>query len=93
MSAALASGLWGVQNQVTATEPVIGNAYETLSKEHPALPTNISSSSQAFRNSEIAPLYFDKSFINDYATSREWEALNYQKAITDWQLARYFELA
>lgn len=93
MSSALASGLWGIENKIEPLQEIKGNAYtDPLSKTIP-LPTNIVDSAKAFRESQHAPLYFRKMFIEDYATTREWEALSYQKAVTDWQLSRYFELA
>ncbi len=31
-------------------------------------------------------------FVEHYAQSREWEEREFRKAITDWELARYFEI-
>ncbi len=93
MSAALASGLWGIEQNLKPTAPTIGNAYENIDSKAPVLPANILDAAQAFKNSEIAPLFFNKTFIKDYATTREWEYKQNQQAVTDWQLNRYFELA
>jgi glutamine synthetase len=30
--------------------------------------------------------------VDHYAATREWEEREARKAITDWQLARYFEI-
>lgn len=93
MSAALASGLWGIEQKIKPSAAITGNAYESSCANIPSLATNILDSAQAFRNSEIAPLFFSDIFINDYSTTREWEYKQYQSSITDWQLNRYFELA
>lgn len=93
MAGALSSGLWGIGQKIEPSAPIIGNAYELAGTENIALPTTLIDSSNALKQSEVAPLYFNKTFIEDYARSREWEARCYQKAVTDWQLARYFELA
>ena len=29
--------------------------------------------------------------MDHYASTREWEVRQYEKAVTDWELARYFE--
>jgi glutamine synthetase len=29
--------------------------------------------------------------VEHYASTREWEVRQYEKAVTDWELARYFE--
>lgn len=94
MSAALSSGLWGIENAVKPTTAVVGNAYQQMEKHEPLnLPNNILSACHQFENSEHSKLYFDRTFIEDYTKTRAWEALSYQKAITDWQKQRYFELA
>jgi glutamine synthetase len=35
---------------------------------------------------------FGKAFVEHYAASREWEAHEHNKHITDWELQRYFEI-
>lgn len=93
MSAALASGLWGIENKIEPSPALQGNAYEQILPDEYQLPTSILSASKAFRDSTVAPHLFQKKFIDDYARSREWEEHVHHQAITDWQLERYFELA
>lgn len=93
MSAALASGLYGIQNKISPSPALKGNAYEQKLPHEYQLPTTITDAAQRYRQSKIAKQYFHQQFIDDYATSREWEAHVHQKAVTDWQLERYFELA
>jgi glutamine synthetase len=35
---------------------------------------------------------FGDVFVDHYAMSRRWEEREFQRAITDWELARYFEI-
>jgi glutamine synthetase len=35
---------------------------------------------------------FGEAFVEHYAATRDWEQREYNKAITDWQHARYFEI-
>ena len=35
---------------------------------------------------------FGDAFVEHYAATREWEEREFRKAITDWELARYFEI-
>lgn len=93
MSAALASGLWGIEQGLMPSVALTGNAYEQNLAQEYQLPQTIEQAAMAFRQSEAASCVFGKRFVNDYATSREWEAKQARKAITDWQLQRYFELA
>ena len=39
----------------------------------------------------IARKWFGDDFVDHYAATREWEVRQYEKAVTDWELARYFE--
>ena len=44
------------------------------------------------RRSAAARELFGDTFVDHYAATREWEEREARKAITDWQLARYFEI-
>ena len=35
---------------------------------------------------------FGDTFVEHYAATREWEEREFRKAITDWEMARYFEI-
>ena len=39
---------------------------------------------------ELNELNFE--FVEHYAASREWEDREFRRAVTDWELARYFEI-
>ena len=47
---------------------------------------------QRLRGSEAARELFGAEFVDHYAATREWEEREARKAVTDWQLARYFEI-
>ena len=44
------------------------------------------------RAPQAARELFGDTFVEHYAATREWEEREARKAITDWQLARYFEI-
>jgi glutamine synthetase len=44
------------------------------------------------RASQAARSLFGDTFVDHYAATREWEQREANKAITDWQLSRYFEI-
>ena len=93
LAVALASGLYGIENQLEPTSPISGNAYDVDLCAKLKLPTNLYDASQRLRQSDMARQYFGDQFIDDYATTREHEARVYAKQVTDWQLARYIESA
>lgn len=88
-AAALASGLMGIEQQLTLSAPYEPSAPVVLTEQQ--LPRSLLQSTELFANSTLAKQYFGEAFVQDYAASREWEARQYQKAVTDWQLQRYLE--
>jgi glutamine synthetase len=42
--------------------------------------------------SKAARDLFGDEFVEHYAATRQWEEREFRKAITDWELARYFEI-
>ena len=44
------------------------------------------------KNSAVAKELFGEEFVQHFAGTREWEWRQYAKAVTDWELKRYFEI-
>jgi len=91
-AAAIASGLYGIENALTPTAAIEGNAYEQTVDASLSLPATLEEAAQRFANSACAKDYFGDTFVKEFAASREWEVREYRKAITDWQMRRYFEI-
>ena len=92
LAAAIGSGLWGIASKVEPDAPVDGNAYEQEPPPERALPPTLWEAAQRLRGSEAARELFGTEFVDHYAATREWEEREARKAVTDWQLARYFEI-
>ena len=92
LAAALASGLWGIENRVEPELLVEGNAYDRKFPEHLALPRTLWEAAQRLKQSGMAREYFGDAFVDHFAATREWEEREFRKHITDWELARYFEI-
>ena len=56
------------------------------------LPATLSEAANRMRRCKPARALFGDSFVEHYAASREWEEREARKAVTDWQLKRYFEI-
>jgi len=87
MAASLAAGLDGIERQLELPHPTV-NAY---SGDAPALPRTLGDATRLFRGSRVAREWLGEEFVDHYASTREWEVRQYEKAVTDWELARYFE--
>jgi len=92
LAASLASGLWGIENEVEPVAQVQGSAYDQTHPSHFELPRTLWEAAQNLKKSDIAKEYFGDEFVEHYAATREWEEREFRKHITDWELARYFEI-
>jgi glutamine synthetase len=92
LSAALASGFWGIENRVEPEPMVEGNAYDRKFPSRLQLPRTLWESAQRLKASKVARDWFGDAFVEHFAATREWEEREFRKHITDWELARYFEI-
>jgi glutamine synthetase len=92
LAAAIGSGLWGIEHKQEPDEAIVGNAYEHEAGARRALPSTLWEAAQRLKDSDAARALFGSEFVEHYAATREWEEREARKAITDWQLARYFEI-
>lgn len=92
LAAALGSGLWGIEHKIEPTEAVMGNAYEQDFPEALSLPATLYEAASQLKASDAARELFGTPFVEHYVQSRQWEQREFRKAITDWELARYFEI-
>jgi len=92
LAAAIASGLHGVENKIDPGDPVTGNAYESALAVDRQLPRVLEDAGQLFAKSKVARDWFGDTFVDHFASSRDWEAREARKHVSDWELSRYFEL-
>ena len=92
LAAALAAGLYGIEQQLEPSAPIIGNAYSQKHPEELMLPSSLDEAARQFQQSSMARAYFGDVFVDHYAATRDWEVREFRKHITDWELARYFEI-
>jgi glutamine synthetase len=92
LSAAVASGLWGIEHKVEPEPMIEGNAYDRQHPEHLALPRTLWESAQRLKASKPAREWFGDEFVDHFAATREWEEREFRRHITDWEMARYFEI-
>ena len=92
LAAALASGLWGIENKIEPLTPVAGNAYASAADPQLDLPRTLWEAAQRLKGSANARTLFGDAFVDHFSATREWEEREFRKHITDWELARYFEI-
>ncbi|MCW5774095.1 MAG: glutamine synthetase, partial [Rhodospirillaceae bacterium] len=92
LAAAVASGLWGIENKLKPRAPVQGNAYAQTFDDRLQLPRTLMEAAGRLKRSEAAKDLFGQAFVDHYAATREWEEREFRKHVSDWELDRYFEI-
>ncbi|VAW82151.1 glutamine synthetase family protein [hydrothermal vent metagenome] len=92
LAAALASGLWGIEQGLHPEAKVQGNAYDQHFPEHLHFPSTLWDAAQRLKQSSIARRAFGDAFVEHFVASREWEEREFRQHITDWELNRYLEI-
>jgi glutamine synthetase len=92
IAVAIGSGLWGIEHRIEPDEPITGNAYERRLPAKRQLPRTLGEAALRLARSQAAQQLFGAPFVAHFAASREWEEREFQRAVTDWELARYFEI-
>jgi glutamine synthetase len=92
LACAIGSGLWGIENRIEPDAAIVGNAYERTFPAERALPRTLFEAAERLEASSAARSLFGDAFVEHYGATRKWEEREFRRAITDWELARYFEI-
>ncbi|MCZ6521136.1 MAG: glutamine synthetase, partial [Bacteroidetes bacterium] len=91
MAGCLASGLYGVKNKLKLDQPhTVGNGYRDF--KYGTLPSDLNQATESMKESDLAKELLGKEFVNHFVQTREWEWKQFGKAVTNWELKRYFEI-
>jgi glutamine synthetase len=90
MAACLASGLHGIENGIEPPAPVRGDG-SAPDPARPPLPRTLAAATRLLGESARATKILGERFVDHYVRTREWEVRQYDRAVTDWELRRYFE--
>lgn len=91
MAGCLASGLYGIRNKLKLETPATtGSGYTDT--RNGILPANLWEATKAMKESAIAKELFGEAFVDHFTGTREWEWRQFSKAVTDWEMKRYFEI-
>ena len=88
-TAALASGLDGIENSIEPPSMLDGDGY--TSTESMGLPTTLREANEAFCTSEFVRQSLGDDVVQHYGHFFETEQGAFDVAVTDWERRRYFE--
>jgi len=89
MAACLGAGIWGIEHELEPPPETRGDPGE---RGPLALPRTLREATRRFGESRAARELFGDAFVNHYVVTRDWEARAWERAVTDWELERYFEI-
>ena len=92
LAVAIGSGLWGIEHRIEPDDPISGNAYDRKLPAGRQLPRTLTEAAARLAHSRAAQELFGAPFVSHFAASREWEDREFRRAVTDWELGRYFEI-
>jgi glutamine synthetase len=90
-AAVVAAGLHGVEKGLKLTTPPITGTNQGA-ENIPRAPRSLIETTRIFQQSDLARDWFGDLFVDHFAATREWEWRQWQDAVTDWELKRYFEI-
>jgi glutamine synthetase len=89
ISAIIAAGLHGVQENLELEPAYEGNAYHATDK--PRLPTTLRDARDLFATSEVSRGAFGDDVVDHYVNGADVELTAFEAAVTDWERFRGFE--
>jgi glutamine synthetase len=87
MAASVAAGMDGVLRKLHPPEAT-ANGYSTTLAH--SFPRNLLSATQCLESSSFARDWLGEEFVNHYCATRHWEIEQFDRAVTDWEVNRYF---
>ncbi len=91
VAAVLAAGLHGVEKGLKLTAAPIHGTNQGA-ENIPRAPRTLIETTRLFRQSDVARDWLGDDFVEHFAATREWEWRQWQDAVTDWEMKRYFEI-
>jgi len=90
-AALLAAGLDGIENKLELEDEFSGNAYEAKSVRE--IPKTLRDATTALDESSMLRAAFGDEVIDHYVHAARYEQFEYDRRVTDWEVARGFERA
>jgi len=90
LAASLAAGLYGIEHELIPPDPAIADASGEGAGYAP-LPRTLTEAVSLLRGSRVAREILGAPFVDHYVRTREWEIRQHDRAVTSWELERYFE--
>jgi glutamine synthetase len=89
MAALIAAGIKGIEDKLELQPAFVGDAY--VSEQLPEIAKTLREATDWLRRSEMLKSAFGENVVAHYVHTAEWEQLEADRRVTDWELKRGFE--
>lgn len=89
IAALIAAGIRGIEEKLELQPAFVGDAY--VSEQLPEISKTLREATDWLRRSEMLKSAFGEAVVAHYVHTAEWEQLEYDRRVTDWELKRGFE--
>jgi glutamine synthetase len=90
-SALLAAGIAGIENELELEPEFSGDAYGARRARE--IPKTLRDATEALRRSTMLRAALGDEVVDHYVHAARWEQAEYDRRVTDWEVARGFERA
>ncbi len=90
-AAMLAAGIKGIEDKMDLAPPTKGDVYEDAKAAD--IPQTLRAATETLRNSAFLRDAMGDDVIDHYTRCAEWEQEEFDRVVTDWEIARGFERA
>ncbi|MEL6677955.1 MAG: glutamine synthetase family protein [Pseudomonadota bacterium] len=87
----LAAGIRGIEERMELPPPTRGDVYDAADARD--IPRTLRDATEALRSSTMLRAAMGDAVIDHYTRCAEWEQEEFDRAVTDWEIARGFERA
>ncbi len=91
IAAQLAAGIKGIEDKLELVPPAQGDAYGINDAKD--LPTSLRVASETLKNSKMLRETFGDDVVDHYVRAATWEQEEFDRVVTDYEIARGFERA
>lgn len=90
-AAMLAAGIKGIEDKLELAPATTGDVYEDAKASD--IPQTLRAATETLRQSAFLRVAFGDDVVDHYTRAAEWEQEEFDRAVTDWEIARGFERA
>ncbi len=90
-AALIAAGLKGIEDKLDLAAPTTGDIYEDAQAGE--IPHTLRAATETLRNSAMLRATMGDWVVDHYTRCAEWEQQEFDRVVTDWEIARGFERA